>query len=187
LQIIARNIEYTIFNGAYQIATDAGVANKTRGMLAACDLSGGTAVAAGSAALSKTIMDSFFLSMFTAGALMRNPVIWTGGYIKQRLSEIYGYAPTDRNVGGLNIKQIETDFGNVGVADPHRFVPAGTLLLVDMSVVRPVTQPVPEKGNMFYEELSKTGASENGQIFGQFGIDHGPAFAHGKITGLATS
>jgi hypothetical protein len=56
-----------------------------------------------------------------------------------------------------------------------------------MSMIRPVTQPTPGKGNFFYEELAKTGAAEQGQVFGMFGLDHGPAFAHGKITGLATS
>jgi hypothetical protein len=40
---------------------------------------------------------------------------------------------------------------------------------------------------MFYEELSKSGANESGQIFGQLGLDHGPGFMHGTITGLATS
>ena len=37
------------------------------------------------------------------------------------------------------------------------------------------------------EALSKTGASEDGQIFGQIGLDHGPKFMHGTITGLTES
>ena len=45
----------------------------------------------------------------------------------------------------------------------------------------------PGKGVLFYEELSKTGASEKGQIYGQLGLDYGPEEFHGKITGLATS
>ena len=187
LKIIARNIEYTILNGAYQISTGVGVANKSRGMFAACDLAGSTDIAAAGADLSKTLMDSLFQTAFTAGAMFMNPVIWVNGFQKTKLSDIYGYAPTDRNVGGVNIKQLETDFGNIGIADAHRFVPTDDLLLADMSVIAPVTQPVPGKGNFFVEELSKTGASENSQIFGKFGLDHGPAFAHAKITNLATS
>ena len=100
------------------------------------------------------------------------------------LSSLYGYAPMDRSVGGVNIKQIETDFGSFGIA-LNRFMPADTLLLADMSVIDPVFQPVPLKGNFFYETLAKTGASEDGQIFGQFGLDHGVATVHGTITGLA--
>jgi len=187
LKIIARNIEYTSFNGAYQIATNAGVANKSRGMIAACALTGGTAIAAAGATLSKALMDTLLRTMFTNGAMLMTPVIWVNGFQKQQISNIYGYAPTDRMVGGVNIKQIETDFGNIGIADAHRFMPTDTLLLTDMSVVKPVFQPVPAKGNFFYETLAKTGASEDGQIYGKFGLDHGPAFAHGKITGLATS
>lgn len=187
LQAIARDIEYSILNGAYQIATDAGTANKTRGLIAACALTGGTVIAGGSAKLTKAIMDSLFLGMFNAGALFQKPIIYANGFQKTLISNIYGYAPTDRSIGGVNLKQIETDFGSIMIAPAHRFMPTSTILCADMDVVKPVVQPVPEKGNFFYEELAKTGASENGQIFGQFGLDHGPAFAHGAITGLATS
>lgn len=187
LQIIARNIEFTNFQGVYNIATTAAEANKTRGMLAACALAGGTAIAAGSVDLSLDLVNELLRTMFDNGAELINPVFWANGFQKQQLSAIYGYAPTDRNIGGVNIKQIETDFGVIGIADAHRFVPAAELLLADMAVIKPVTQPVPGKGNMFYETLAKTGASENGMIFGQYGLDHGPAFAHGKITGLTTS
>ncbi len=184
---IARDVEYTILNGAYVIATNAGVANKTRGLIAACSLSGGSVVNAGTTYLSKALMQTLFRTMFANGAIFKNLAITVNGFQKQALSDIYGYAPTDRNVGGVNIKQIETDFGLIGVMDAHRFMPTTGLLVTEMSAVNPVTQPVPAKGNFFYEELSKTGASENGQIFGQFGIDHGPAFCHGYISGLKDS
>ena len=186
LRIIARNIEYTIINGEYNKATNENEANKTRGALAACDLSGGTAIDATSADLDKAIMQELFRTMFSNGAMFMEPVIVVNGLQKQRISDIYGYAPESRNVGGVNIQQIETDFGVIGVADAHRFMPSDELLLVDMEVIAPVFQPVPNKGNFFYEELSKDGASERGQIYGKFGLDHGPAFAHGKVTNLGT-
>ena len=90
------------------------------------------------------------------------------------------------DIGGTNIKQIETDFGNIGIS-LNRFMPQSSVLATEMSVIAPIFQPVPGKGNFFYEELAKTGASEEGQIFGQFGLDHGPAFMHGSITGLTAS
>ena len=187
LQIIARNIEETILNGTFQVSTSAAVANKSRGMIATCSLSGGTAIAAGGASLSKAIFQNLFRTMFGNGAIFMTPVIWVNGFLKQAISDIYGFAPEDRNVGGVNIQQIETDFGLIGVAPAHRFMDTDKLLLADMSVVNPVFQPVPPFGNFFVEELGKAGASLNSQIFGKFGLDHGPAFAHGKITGLATS
>lgn len=187
LRIIARNVEYTIINGEYNKASNENEANKTRGLLAACDLSGGTAIDASGDELDKDTMQQLFRDMFSAGAMLMNPVILVNGYQKQKISDIYGYAPESREVGGLNIQQIETDFGPIGVLNAHRFMDNDKLAVVDMEVVNPVFQPVPGKGNFFYEDLSKTGASEDGQLFGKFGLDHGPAFAHGKITNLATS
>jgi hypothetical protein len=182
LEKIARDLEFTLLQGVYQISTDSATANKTRG-LNACT---GTTVNANSAGLAKPLIQQLLREMFAAGAVFQNPVFIVNAFQKQKLSEIYGYAPTDRNIGGINIKQIETDFGNIGVVlDPFQL--ASTLLIADMPVVKIVTQPVPNKGNLFYEELSKTGAGEKGQIFGQIGLDHGPAFMHGKITSLATS
>lgn len=183
LEKIARDIEYTIINGVYQKAGNAGEANKTRGLLALCGGEGGTKIDAKSAALTKALIQQLFKAMYDAGAIFSNTVLYVGSTQKQIITDIYSYAPTDRNVGGTNIKQIETDFGNIGIA-LDRFMPQTAVLAAEMSVLAPVFQPVPGKGNFFYEELAKTGASEEGQIFGQFGLDHGPAFMHGVITGL---
>ena len=90
------------------------------------------------------------------------------------------------NIGGVNVQYVETDFGRIGVT-LDGFQSTSVLGVFDMAYVSAVSQPVPTKGHMFYEELSKTGASENGQIFGQIGLDHGPGFMHGTITGLTTS
>lgn len=184
LQKIARDIEYTIINGVYQKATSSAEANKTRGLLELCGGDGSTVIPAGDAALTKALMQELFKKMFDAGAIFSNMVIWTNSHQKQIITDLYSVAPTDRNIGGTNIQQIETDFGNIGIA-LNRFMPQTAVLAAEMSVIAPVFQPVPEKGNFFYEELAKTGASEEGQIFGQFGLDHGPAFMHGAITGLA--
>lgn len=183
LQKIARDIEYTIINGKYQLAASADVANKTRGLLELC--ANATTLAGGDAALTKTMMNTILREMFNNGAIFSNMVIWVNSYQKQIITDLYSYAPQDRNIGGTNIKQIETDFGNIGIS-LNRFMPQDAVLFSEMSVLAPVFQPVPKKGNFFYEELAKSGASEDGQIFGQFGLDHGPAFMHGSLTGLAT-
>lgn len=182
LEKIARDVEYSFIQGAYQIATSAAVANKTRGLNAAAS----TTASASSAALSKPLIQALLKAMYDAGAVFANPVFIVNSFQKQMLSTIYAYAPMDRNVGGVNIKQIETDFGNIGVV-LDSFQAAGTLLCADMAVVSPVSCVTPGKGNMFYEPLAKTGAGESGQLFGQIGLDHGPGFMHGTITSLATS
>jgi hypothetical protein len=180
---IAVNTEYTFLNGSYQQATSAAVAPKTRGIITACTTN---TVDASSAALSKALLDQLLRTMAGNGAEFSNPVLFVNALNKQRLSEIYGYAPQSRNVGGYNINQIETDFAVLGVIwAPH--VPAGTLLIGDLAYCSPVFLPVPGKGVLFYEELSKTGAAEKGQIYGQIGLDYGPEEYHGTITNLATT
>lgn len=180
---IAVDVEYTFLNGVYQQATSAGVAAKNRGIITACTTN---TVNAANAALSRTLVNALIAEMAGNGAEFMNPVIFCNAFQKQKISEIYGYAPQDRNIGGLNIKQIETDFAIMGVVWAP-FVPANTLLIADLSVCMPVFLPVPGKGVLFYEELSKTGAAENGQIYGQIGLSYGPEVMHGTITSLATS
>lgn len=180
LEKIARDMEYSLINGAYNLSAAVNQANKTRGLIAAAS----TTANAAAAPLSKAMLDAILLAAYNAGAMFKNAVIWCGGLQKQRISGIYGYAPQDRMVGGVNVEQIETDFGTLGIK-LNKFMPAGTILIAEMSVLRPVYQPVPKKGNFFYEALSKTGAAESGMIFGKFGLDHGPGFAHATITNLA--
>jgi hypothetical protein len=184
LEKIARDVEFSFIQGVYNLAANAGQANQTRGILAATALAGGTQVPAVGAALSLPLMQSLFLQMYNNGATFSNLVLYVSGTYKQQISSIYGFAPQDRTVGGVNIQQLETDFGNIGIV-VSRFAPANTVLGIEMSVCNPVFQEVPNKGVLFYEELAKTGASVDGQMFGQIGLDHGPSFAHGALTGLA--
>lgn len=183
LKTIARDIEYSFLNGTYQISTDAGTANKTRGMLAACTT---TAIDASSADLSKAMIDEAMRTMADGGAMFQNMVMFANAFQIQQISDIYGYAPEDRMVGGVAIKQILTDFATLGVIY-DRFMPTDDILIADVSACAPVFQPVPGKGNFFYEDLAKSGAAEKGQIFGKIGLDYGVEFLHGKIHSLATS
>jgi hypothetical protein len=180
---ISVNIDYTFLNGQYQQATAANVAAKSRGIITACTTN---TVNAAAAALDKALIDQLLRTMATNGSEFVNPVIFVNAFQKQKITNIYGYAPEDRNIGGLNIKQIETDFAILGIVWAPN-VPNATLLIADLSVCSPVFLPVPEKGVLFYEELSKTGASEKGQIYGQVGLDYGPEEYHGTITNLATA
>lgn len=180
---LSLNIDYTFLNGAYQQATAANVAPKTRGIITAASTN---TVAAAAATLSKALIDQLLRTMAGNGAEFLNPIVFCNAFQKQKISDIYGYAPEDRNVGGYNIKQVETDFAVLGIVWAPN-VPAATLLVADLAVCTPVFLPVPDKGVLFYEELSKTGASEKGQVYGQIGIDYGPEEYHGTITNLATS
>lgn len=182
LEKMARDIEYTIINGVYQKSNNDAMPNKTRGMLELCK-GGNTITGVTTPVLTKEMMNQLFKEMYDNGAIFKNLVIYTNSAQKQIITSLYTIAPQSRQVGGSNIQQIETDFGNIGI-QLNRFMPQDTLLAAELSVMAPVFQPVPDKGNFFYEPLAKKGASEDGQVFGQFGLDHGPAFMHGSITGL---
>jgi len=180
---IAVDVDFTFLNGAYVQATAANVAARTRGIITGAVTN---TVDGGAVQLSKDLIDTLLRTMANNGSEFLNPVIFCGAFQKQRISSIYGYAPEDRNVGGVNIKQIETDFAILGIVWAPN-VPAASLLVADVAFCTPVYLPVPDKGVLFYEELSKTGASEDGQIYGQVGLDYGPEEMHGTITNLATS
>jgi len=184
IQEMARDIEYSFLNGAYQISTSAAVANKTRGMFELCAST--TTVNAAGAAISKVLINSLLKSMADAGAYFNDMFMFVNSFNKQGITDIYEYVPTDRNIGGANIQMIETDFGPISVVY-NRFVPAASLGIFDMSAVGAVEQDVNGKGNFFEEPLTKSGASDDVMIFGQIGLDHGPGFMHGSITSLATS
>lgn len=188
---IARDVEYSFINGKYQKAEGSATANKTRGLLELC--AGATTLDAAGQALSRDMIKQIFRDMAEAGAYFSNMVMFLPAYQKQALSEIYAsqfvgsalFAPAERNVGGLNITEIETDFCRVGVCW-DRFMPADSILIADVAHIAPVFQAVPGKGVLFEEELAKTGAADKLQIYGQIGLAHGPAFLHASITGLAT-
>lgn len=186
LKKIARDVEYTFLNGTYAKASGVTEANETRGMLELC--STGTTIDAGSAALSLDLLKQLFKAMADAGANFGNMVLFCGSTQKQKITDLYekqlGYnAAAPRNVGGMNIQKLETDFFEMGICyDP--FMAADKILIADVSACAPVFQDVPGKGVLFLEDLARTGAAEKKQIYGEIGLAHGPAFLHGSITGL---
>lgn len=191
---MAIDMEYSFLNGAFADSSgSATTAAKTRGIITASTTN---TVAGGSAALTKAMVNEVLREMATNGAKFQNCVIFVNAFQKQKLSDIYGYAPQDRNIGGLNVKTIETDFATMGVVyDP--FVPAGTLLIADMAVCNPVFVPISFNGEDFSTDMAGsdvlwvptaiTSAQKGGFWFAQAGINYGPKEYHGTITGLATA
>ncbi|MBQ1412096.1 MAG: DUF5309 family protein, partial [Clostridia bacterium] len=189
MEKIARDVEYTFLNGAYQLSDASDVANKTRGLLALTD-SAATNLTSNNvaAALTQTNLNAAFKAAYDAGADFTDMVLFCNSAVKQMLSVIYnGQAgvrlPESNTAGGFNLETIYTDFGTMHIVI-DRFMPADKLLGVDISCVRPVEQDVPGKGNFFLEPLAKNGAAEEYQIFGQIGLDHGPAWKHFQIKGI---
>jgi hypothetical protein len=180
LKQIAVDLEYTLLNGVYNKATNAATANKMAGIISACTTN---TVAAGTNYLTKKLIDQLLRTMAASGADFENMVLFANAFQISTLSGIYGYAPQDRTVGGVAVKQILTDFCNLAVQYTPK-MPTTSILIADMNKVSLVGLPVPQKGILFYEPLSKTGAGETGQLYGQLGLAYGPEEMHGTITGL---
>lgn len=184
---IARDVEFSFLQGKYQEATSADVANKTRGMLELAKTA--STVDAASSALTVDMLKTLMLEMANNGAYFNNMILFAAAKQKQAITTLYekqiGYNQgAARNVGGMNVTEIETDFCKLGIVW-DRFMPDDSILIADVAHIAPVFQAVPGKGVLFEEELAKIGASDRIQIYGQIGLAHGPAFLHGSITGLA--
>lgn len=96
----------------------------------------------------------------------------------------YGkFQEMSRNVGGVNVQTIESDFGRLNLM-MDRHVPQDTLVVVSLEQLSPVFMSVPGKGHFFEEELAKTGAADNVQIYGEIGLEYGNERTHGVMTGL---
>lgn len=190
LRKIAVDVEKSFLTGVYAKPGTNATARKTRGVLTAVTTNvftnGGTA-----RALSKDIVDGALSAMFDAGALV-NPeatVFMVGGGQKLKLSGVYSAAqlnqPTaTRNVGGVAIDTLITDFGTFGVM-LNRWMPAGQIGIIDLSVCRPRFLAIPGKGQLFAEPLAKTGSSESYQLYGEVGLEYGPESYHGLIKDLS--
>lgn len=182
LRQMAIDMEFTFFQGAYQLASDASTAAKSRGLENAISTN---EVAAGSVALSKALIDEALRTGAGNGAQFENMVLFANAFQLQKISDIYGYAPEDREIGGVAIKTIYTDFAKVGVVYAPQ-MPTDEIYIVDMSVMAPVFCPVNGQV-MVFEDLAQIAASKKGQWYAQVGLDYGPEEYHMSVTGLATS
>ena len=180
LKQIAIDAEKAFLSGVYAAQTNSGVAAQTLGIITGSTVN---TVAAGGAKVTKAMFDALMLEMATNGAQFENMKVFCNGFNKGAITDIYGYAPEDRNVGGENITRVITNFANLEVVfDPQ--VPAGTILVADMNYVYPVFLPYRGK-TLFYEDLALTAGAERGQFIAFMGIDFGPSEFHGTITGTA--
>ena len=115
MKTAARDIEHSFIQGTYVADTDISTPRKTRGMLEAITTN---EVAGAAGALTQDMVDEAMKKMADSGAPFETPVIFANAFQKQALSALFSnslaLAPRDRNVGGVNITTIETDFGQLG-------------------------------------------------------------------------
>ena len=187
IQKIARDMEFTFIQGAYNKATDDSKINKTRGLTTAITTN---VTAMASKPLGLWDVADMVKKIYGANAPTNGLVLWCDAVTMFQINADavqngLTVVPAAREINGIALSSVITPLGVVYLY-LGECLPAGTALLLNLDVIAPVYQPVPGKGNFFLEPLSKTGAGEKYQLFGQVGLDHGPEWYHGKFTGIST-
>lgn len=191
LKAIAIDVEKSFLSGTYQKPANNSTARQTRGILSAIttnvSANGGTP-----RALTKAIVDTHLSTMYGNGAQLPQDalVFMVGAAQKIALSNLYGATATlnqptmSRNIGGIAVDTIVTDFGVFGVM-LNRWMPAGQIATLDLSQCAPVFLEIPGKGLLFVEELARVGSSMPYQIYGEVGLKYGAETFHGVIKDLS--
>ena len=184
---IAQDIEYTFINGVYQKATNDTTPNKSRGLLTAITTN---VIEAEGKPLTFLLLCEALKSIEENNGSLDGLIIGLDSTSRMQLNADavangLTIVESGRTINGISIDTVLTPLGVVGVRG-LKYLPGGSVVIFDPSVMYPVEQPTPGKGNFFLEELAKTGAGTKKQIFGQIGLDHGPEWYAAKITGLST-
>lgn len=112
--------------------------------------------------------------------------IMVNAWNKRRLSKVFvtdkGYQEQSREVGGVRVQTIMTDFGELNVM-LNRHLPAHKAVICSLEQCEPIFLRIPKKGVFFVEELAKTGSSDKEQLYGEIGLKYGNPYAHHVITG----
>lgn len=180
----ARDVEFSFIQGTYARPTTNASARQTRGIIPAITTNVVDATASPTA--TKTHFLALVKEMADNGAKFMNPVVFVNSFQKQQMTAAFTYAPESRNVGGVNLQDLETDFAKFGVVY-NRHVPAGTLLVIDVPWCAPRFLEIPGQGHFFAEPMAKTGSAWKWQLYGEIGLQYGVELYHGKVTNLATS
>ena len=163
------------------------------------ETSGGTAVTIGTATVSlnvpsgtatdMTVIEDFIQVVYDNGGLTSGlGTLLVGSTQKRALTAAYAGAygkvfSVIGNVGGVNVTQLETDFGMLNVM-LDRHVPKDAIIVCSLDQLAPVFLNVPGKGVFFEEPLAKTGSTDAVQIYGEIGLKFGNEKAHGVLRGL---
>ena len=189
LESMAVDVEQSFLTGVYAKPADNLTPRKTAGVLSvitsSVNANGGVA-----RALSKAIIDATLTTAFNNGAKLpqASTVFMVGSTEKVNLSNAYAIpalnqVTRDRTIGGVAVDTLVTDFGTFGVM-LNRWMPAGQVAIIDLSVCAPVFLNIPGKGLLFTEELARVGAARKFQLYGEIGLEYGPQNYHALIKDL---
>jgi hypothetical protein len=192
----ALDVELMFLNGTYSWPDD-GTARQTQGVRGAVDA--GTTVASNSFGTTGNVgvdraglvIDAMAKAMYDEGAKMVRPVLMVSSSVKLDISRYYqqgngNIMPRSYNLFGVNVTDIETDFGMFPIV-LNRHAQDTEALIIDLAYCAPRFLPIPGKGHFFLEPLAKSGAYDRNQLYGEIGLEYGPGRNHAKATAWTTA
>lgn len=186
----ARDINATFIRGTYNKPVDNTTARRTRGLLQAIETN--VIVKEPEAPLAADDVDDLMQLAWDNGGFREGETrtLLVNSRAKRQLSKIYvkdrGYQEQTRNVGGVDLETILTDFGRVNLMlEPD--MPQTTIAAVSLEVCMPVALEIPDRGVFFLEPLAKTGASDRSQLYGEIGLEYGSEIQHAKLEGIGAA
>lgn len=187
IKSIARDVEYTFINGTFNEPANNSTARRTKGLVEAISTN---VVNANDTPLEKVDILDAIQKAWDNGGLQEDETrtVMLGSTQKRALTDEFinatdGYRFETRNIAGVNVQSIETDFGRLNVM-LNRHVPSDTVLILSLEQLAPKFLRIPEKGHFFVEPLAKTGATSKFQIYGEIGLKYGNERTHAKIYNL---
>lgn len=139
--------------------------------------------------LAKSHIDAFLQTVYDAGGFSGDKVLLCGATQRVAITNAYAAAygqatPVQGSLGGVAVTELLTDFGTFGIMT-DRDVPKDTIVALSFGQLAPVMMNIPGKGVFFEEDLAKTGASDDKQLYTEIGLKYGNEKAHGVLRGLA--
>lgn len=186
LKSIAIDVELSFISGSFANPSTNNAPRKTRGILEAIQTN---VVDAAGADLSEDMVLDLMQSIWTAGGIMESETatLVCNAYQKRQLTNIFitqkSYREQSRNIAGVRVTTIETDFGTVNIM-LNRHFPTDQVAVLSLDELAPRFLPIPGKGFLFREQLAKAGATDEYQIYGEIGLEYGLEQHHGKIVNL---
>lgn len=134
-------------------------------------------------------VDDLLQSIYDNGGMDDTTTLIMNSSGKRAISAAYAasygkFVESSRNLAGVNVTQIETDFGRVNIM-LNRYMPKYQIVAAQLGQCAPVYLETPGKGHFFAEPLAKTGSSDDVQLYGEVGLAYGNEKAHGLLSGIA--
>lgn len=186
LKQIARDVEKTFITGTFNNPPDNQHARRTRGLLEAITTNVMTTDKTAKTLDRETILDLMEKAWQNGGIQeSETRTVIVNSTLKRALTRVFitdaKYQEQTRNVGGVDLQTVETDFGRLNIM-LDRYMPKDKLIVASLEQLSPCFMPIPNKGHFFAEPLGKDGASDKVQLYGEIGLEYGNERTHAVLT-----